>query len=81
MHNSKDDAAGAGRPAAAATPINYCYLRTAFGSYRKHQATCLRYFANSGPLARRYVAAACCVVPEVTSPESQSFGVIDRPKI
>jgi hypothetical protein len=26
------------------------------------------------------VAAACCVVPDAVSPESQSFGVIDRPK-
>jgi hypothetical protein len=26
------------------------------------------------------VAAACCVVPGAVGPESQSFGVIDRPK-
>jgi hypothetical protein len=35
MHNSKDDAAGAGRPAAAATPnTNIAISVTAFGSYR-----------------------------------------------
>lgn len=27
------------------------------------------------------MAAAGCVVPEVVSPESQSFGVMDRPRI
>ena len=81
MHNSKDDAAAAaaGRPAATATPNTNIAIYLCNGGWilQNIRPPAFRYL---GPLAKQYVAAACCVVPGALGPESQSFGVKDRPK-
>jgi hypothetical protein len=66
-------------PTAAATPNTNIAIYLCNGGWilQNIRPPAFRYL---GPLAKQYVAAAYCVVPGALGPESQSFGVKDRPK-